>query len=189
MSGRTRAIPFHLRLRRCALHALLSALVLGLSATPGQGADQGAVQLAFLYNFTKFVTWPEAAMKAASDFELCILGDDPFGPTLDELSSKTVRDKPVRIARPRSAAALLKCQLVYIAPSESWRLKQILQEIGRAPILSISSLDDFADQGGVIRQFWENGKPRFEINLKAAQQSGLILSSKLLELAARIIKE
>lgn len=181
--------PILPKMKRLLLRIFGAALLLALGATAGHGADQGAVQLAFLYNFTKFVTWPDTALKDSPAFELCILGDDPFGPAVDELGSKMVRDKPVHIARPRSASALLKCQLAYISPSEGWRMRQILQEIGRAPILSVSSLDGFAEQGGSIRQFWENGKPRFEINLKAAQQSGLSLSSKLLELAARVIKD
>jgi hypothetical protein len=171
--------------------AVLGACLLA-GANPGSGQpvpDAGALELAFLYNFTKFVDWPETSLADRAEFELCILGDDPFGPALDALNGRTVRDKPVRISRPRSAQALLKCQLVYVGPSEGWRLRQILQEIGKAPILTVSTLEEFAEQGGTIRQFWENDRPRFEVNLAAARRSGLALSSKLLELAARILRE
>lgn len=176
--------------KRRLLAALSACLLANASYGSGQqSTDAGALQLAFLYNFTKFVEWPENRLAGNAEFELCILGDDPFGPALDALSNRTVRDKPVQIARPRTAQALQKCQLVYISQSEGWRLRQILQEIGKAPILTVSPLDEFTEQGGTIRQFWENDRPRFEVNLVAAQRSGLTLSSKLLELAARIIRE
>jgi len=172
---------------------LLAALAVwpaaGSGSGDGQSADQGAVQLAFLYNFTKFTEWPESAWAGRSEFELCILGEDPFGPALDDLHNRTVKDRPIHVSRPRSASALVKCHLVYVSPSEGWRTRQILQEIARAPILSVSAVDEFTGQGGMIRQFWENGRARFEINLKAAREGGLTLSSKLLELASRVLRE
>ncbi|NJD06728.1 MAG: YfiR family protein [Methylococcaceae bacterium] len=172
------------------LAALGAWLLLSGSAGPGQPApDAGALQLAFLYNFTKFVEWPASSLANRSEFELCILGDDPFGAALDALNSRTVRDKPVQISRPRSAAALQRCHVLYVSQSEGWRLRQILQEIGTAPILTVSNLEDFAELGGTIRQFWDDDRPRFEINMAVAQKSRLTLSSKLLELAARVIRE
>ncbi|MFI3187409.1 MAG: YfiR family protein, partial [Methylococcaceae bacterium] len=34
------------------------------------------VKAGYLYNFTKFITWPE---DSSASFNLCIVGDDPFG--------------------------------------------------------------------------------------------------------------
>ncbi|MBA4055177.1 MAG: DUF4154 domain-containing protein, partial [Marivirga sp.] len=41
----------------------------------------------------------------------------------------------------------------------------------------------FAKQGGIIRFATENNKTRIQINLEAARQAGVTISSKLLKLA------
>ena len=41
------------------------------------------VKAAFLLNFTKFIEWPSAPSE--STFTICIFGDDPFGPILDQM--------------------------------------------------------------------------------------------------------
>lgn len=54
------------------------------------------IKAAYLYNFTKFITWP--AIPDAS-FNICLVGGDPFQDLLDSLEAKTVQDKPIRIFR------------------------------------------------------------------------------------------
>ena len=36
------------------------------------------LKAAFLFNFSRFVTWPENAFQENGEFNLCILGSDPF---------------------------------------------------------------------------------------------------------------
>jgi phosphatidate phosphatase APP1 len=78
--------------------------------------------------------------------------------------------------------------VIYISSSEKWRLKPILEEISKLPILTISDIDDFVDRGGIIQQLRQQDKLVFEINMQAAQAARLTISSKLLGLAKRVIK-
>jgi len=69
---------------------LLSGLFLYTASSPVLCADpvslEYEVKAAFLFNFTKFVQWPSSAFADAnSAFEICIVGDDPFGKTLDDI--------------------------------------------------------------------------------------------------------
>jgi hypothetical protein len=67
--------------------------------------------------------------------------------------------------------------------SEKKRLAEILARIKALPSLTVGETDHFAQQGGVIGFIKREGKVRLEINLEAARQAGLQLSSKLLSVA------
>ena len=61
------------------------------------------LKAAFLFNFTKFVDWPPAGDTAAAEekspFQLCILGEDPFGKSLDAVvANETVGGRPIVLA-------------------------------------------------------------------------------------------
>ena len=143
------------------------------------GTDEYRVKLAFLFNFAKFVEWPEA------DDELCVgvLGEDPFGPSLERtLLGKNVRGARLSIARSNSAADLVDCDIVFVTdPSAS--PEAILAAFGDRPILTVGDDLEFAEAGGVAGFFVERGKVRFAISPEAAQKAGLSVSSQLLGLA------
>jgi len=43
---------------------------------------QYQVEATYLYNFSQFVAWPPSPATATSSFNICVLGQDPFGSTL-----------------------------------------------------------------------------------------------------------
>lgn len=157
-------------------------------------APEYEIKAAFLLNFTRFVEWPPAAFAAPdSPFTLCIAGDDPFGPVIDQLvegesvyghkivvdrvQTPPVQTPPVQTPKTRS------CQLLYMASS-----KQPSAPPGAAGpgVLTVGEGADFTAQGGIIAFVVENRHVRFDVNLKAAGNSGLKLSSKLLSVARSV---
>lgn len=153
------------------------------------------VKAAFIYNFTKFVNWPEAPEDSNKSFCIGVLGNDPFGSLLDEaITGRTTSGRTVMIKRSNDPDTLLRCQLVFIArtkkdsdaPARPWstrELKAILNQFQAHPILTVSDLDRFAEIGGIIHLRLQNDKVRFSINNQAATRAGLRISSKLLNLA------
>jgi hypothetical protein len=142
------------------------------------------IKAAFLFNFAQFVEWPSNVFTNA-DAPLCIgiLGDDPFGAALDEtLKGETIRNRKLTVQRSQRVEDLKGCQLVFICKSEKDRMSGILSELNRGQILTVSEIDGFARQGGVINFYLEGKKVRFEINTAAAQREGLKVSSQLLSL-------
>src|SRR6266850_243220 len=86
------------------------------------------VKAAYLYNFGRFVKWPPGLAAGKGDsFAVCVLGQDPFGATLDAiLAGETLDDKPValrRISKPQEAG---ECRILFISSTEEKRLKEIL---------------------------------------------------------------
>ena len=142
------------------------------------------VKAAFLYNFAKFVEWPDLQENDPTlPFILGVLGGDPFGPELDIISSKNINGRHILIKRFQTIDDVTACNMLFIGLSRPAMLKEALKKIHGQPILSIGETEDFAQSGGIIGFVEKQNRIRFEINLKAAQSAGLNISSKLLKLA------
>ncbi len=147
------------------------------------------VKAAFLFNFAKFVDWPEDAFSAPdAPIIFGILGDDPFGEALDIIKGKTINGRKVVTNRFKDANEIKTCHVLFIGSSEKKNAPSILRTLKPLRILLVGDMENFARQGGVINFIIVNNKVGFEINVDAAKRSGLKISSKLLSLA-KIIHE
>lgn len=166
------------------LFAMAFAIV---SAGWAQEAPPSEYQLkaAFLYNFAKFIDWPRSVFATPqSPFAICILGADPFGPAIDQtLRGKTVADHPVIVQRARDVSEVRHCQIVFVSSQEKQPLAEILDGLQKSSVLVVGETEHFADSGGTIQLFLDEGHIRFAINTDAAENAGLHISSKLLALA------
>lgn len=143
-----------------------------------------AVKTAFLYNFAKFVDWPPETFKnEASPFVLGIVGGDPFGAALETLKDKTVKGRKLVVRRFPRLENFDDCQILFISGSERGNLRAILSTLKNHGILTVSDIDRFASQGGMIGLVSAGNNVNFEINLDTVQQSKLKFSSQLLKLA------
>jgi hypothetical protein len=177
-------------LLRVWLAALPLALLLAVpGAAPAQTVPEYDVKAAFLYNFTKFVDWPPAAFPDPNSLRICVLGDDPFGHSLQAVEGEQVANHKLIVTRTDSISRPGGCQILFISRSEQGRLKQILAAVKGSPVLTVGDTEKFVDQGVIINFILDGSKVRFEINTGAADQAGLRISSKLLQLARRVVTE
>ena len=144
------------------------------------------VKAAYLYNFGKFIRWPAAAGKNGS-FAICVLGHDPFGPTLDAtLAGETIDGRKVVAMRPARVQDAADCRILFISASENARLDDILAVLGKTGVLTVSDMPQFTQRGGMIQFVLEGDRVRFEVNLGAAQRASLSPSSELLKVATTV---
>jgi YfiR/HmsC-like len=143
------------------------------------------LEAAYLLHFLQFVEWPDSVFEnEKSPLVITILGDDPFGNILDEITkSEKIGEHSIIIKRVHSLNNLRFCNVLYISSSERENFKSILKHIDSAPVLTISDIDDFSEQGGNISFYLEENKIRFAINIQTLKQADLKVSSKLLRLA------
>ncbi len=167
-----------------ALFAFVLCLVLG-GARAQDTPSEYQVKAAFLFNFAKFVEWPDAAFPAPnSSFIIGVLGDDPFGPALDKaVEGKTLNDRKIVVRRFDQAGEVKGCQMLFISRSEQKNLGKILEHLGKSNTLMVSEMPQMLARGGMINFLIEEHKVRFDINPDAAERAGLKISSKLLQLA------
>ena len=175
---------------RCMQQRMSTLLLILLLSVPVAGtADETRhteyrIKTAFLYNFSRFASWPEAALQERSEFTLCTLGSTLFGEQLDTLAGKKVHSKTLLVKHFHSPEELVDCQLVFISQSDELaKTLWILQEL---PVLTVGDAAAFTEKGGIIQFELVDNKVRFRINMDAARTAGLTISSKLLSLAISV---
>jgi hypothetical protein len=171
----------------------MRGLILGLSLATvgwGQTADEYHVKAAFLFNFAKFVEWPPQAFKSPSDpIAICVVGKDPFGDALEQaVNGRTAQGRSFTLRQLTDAHQAAGCQILFVSSSERKRLPSILREIKTSGVLAVGESDNFTAEGGVVNFRIEGGTVRIQINVEAAAQQQLHISSKLLGLAEIVRK-
>lgn len=168
----------------------LVACALAFALAPAPAAAQAAapreyqIKAVFLFNFLQFVEWPSAVFAGAeTPIRIGVLGEDPFGPALEEaVRGETIDGRPLIIRRSQRIEDIADCQLLFIGKSESRRMAEILSRLEGRPVLTVSEVGGFTRQGGIISFYPDGKKVRFEINPATARRCGLKLSSQLLGL-------
>lgn len=175
------------KIARIISAATIALLSIPLSAQPPKPTEY-EVKAAYLYNFGKFVRWPESALSGAPP-SICVLGKDPFGKTLDAtVGGGSWEGRPISTRRITTVNEAAGCSILFISASESDRWAQILPVIEKQPILTVSDAPLFSRHGGMIEFVLSENRVRFEVDLQAAENAGLSLNSQLLKVAMRVRK-
>jgi len=170
--------------------------------------EEYKIKAAFLYNFLKFVDWPdEKTSRGGKQIIIGIIGEDPFGDTVDLLKGRKVEDRVLIVKQFEGLRQIQKkaekdeadlkskieelkaCHLLFICSSEQKELQEIIDIVAKQGVLTVSDTKDFIEAGGIIQFFMQDNKIRFNINLVASEKAGLKIRSQLLRLAAKVIKE
>ncbi|HZS46541.1 MAG TPA: YfiR family protein [Blastocatellia bacterium] len=186
-------------LRKLMSYLVLASLLTGAfpvmnNRTTGtlhaQAISDSQVKAAFLYNFAKFIDWPADAFSSdSSPIVIGVVGNDPFGGALEQTTSgRSVNGRPIAIKRLRLGQDLRDCHILFVSVSEKRQLTAVMLSVKQASVLTVGDMDEFIDEGGVIRFLLEGDRVRFEINLAAAERARLKISSKLLSLAKSVKK-
>lgn len=171
---------------RCSLIVLIALGCTPVAAAVLEAAEESAVKAAFIYNFAKFVDWPEDAWNRSPRLRLCVSGGGDLAQALAALESKPpVRGKPVEVRQRARGDDGSGCHILVVTGRGG-----IGQPVpgSAAALLTVGDSDGFAGSGGVIGLVVEGDKVRFEVNPEAAQRAGLKLSSQILKLA-RIVRD
>jgi hypothetical protein len=139
---------------------------------------------AFLFHLANFVTWPEnPAKRNTTPIVIGVLDGNPLGKAFEKvLQGKAINQRPILLKRFASVADIETCHLLYLSISD----RDIIDAAHARHILTVSDIPHFAKKGGIVGITLDN-PARFEINLDAADEAGIRISSQLLSLA-RIVR-
>lgn len=177
------------RMRTATSALVLTALILSgggpFSAGGASVPNEYSLKAVFLYNFCRFIDWPNAAFNSTNDpIVIGILGTDPFGALIEEaVLGETSHGRPIRIERYRNVREIGRCHLLFIGASESERLDAILAAVTGSSIVTVGETADFVDQGGMIALTTDRNRVRLVINPSTLRNANLNVSSKLLRVA------
>jgi hypothetical protein len=173
-----------LRLPLSLLGALLALALSGASA-PAQVSREYQLKAVFLYNFAQFTDWPDGTFAGTNaPITIGVLGNDPFGPALDDtVRGETIQGHPLIVAHYRRADEIKTCHILFISQSENRRADEIVRSLKGKPILTVADAEGPSSAGVIIRFLVESNKVHFRINQESAKAANLTLSSKLLRVA------
>jgi len=167
--------------------ALAIALGVGLCAPISvlAATKEDAVKAGFIYNFTKFIKWPDSAA-VHGNFNLCVVGNDKLDGSLEALYGKLVGDKPLVLRRDPEGGDLKTCHMVFVAEDSKHSMQKLLKPFTALPVVTVSDSADFIKKGGMIGLIRDGNRVGFEINITPANVAGLHMSAQLLKLAKSV---
>ena len=170
--------------------ATLVASVLAFASCPCFGADTShQIRSAFIYNFAKYIDFPAESLAGGKTFVVGVEGDDGYGGDLESaLAGKLTGGRPFAVKRVHSESEMRSCQFLIVGETTASGTKRVLRAVQGTPVVTIGEGSDFAREGGVIAFVTQNNRIRFDINLAAAKESHISVSSRMLELAIQVFR-
>jgi hypothetical protein len=173
-----------LKKRGNILIALLFILFLGNginNTCVAQDVDYKAYTL-FVYNFMKYIEWPEANSKG--DFVLGIYGDSPITKELQALAAnRKLKGRTITVKTINKPEDIGDCQLLYIPSSKSSVVKALKDQMKDKPVLLVGEREGLAKKGTALSFCTlEDDALKFDINKKEIEQHQLKISSSLIQL-------
>jgi len=148
-------------LRKVAL--MVIACVFIHSQAHATEVSETSLKAVYLFRVGSYASWPQEV--DVKNKGLCILGENPFGGTLEYLATKKKTSTSYTVYYPRNYAKLDRCHVVYISQSEETTISSIITTLRGKPILSVSDIQGFAAAGGMIGIKKVESNLRLQINL------------------------
>lgn len=154
-------------------------------------AEEGSIKAAYLYNFLFFSHAP--ALTGRQDVAILLLGGERLAPrfaAVAELPLGAGGGRLIVRAAPayRPDLDLESCRILYLGADQAGQWPQLRARVSGRPVLTVSDMSGFIEQGGIIGLVREGDRIRWEVNRTAADRAGLFLSAQLLRNATRVLE-
>ena len=165
-----------------------------MSSLPAaQGAEDeaplAALKVAFIYNFTRFIQWPQAP--AGRPFVIGVIGDPVMEGQLRvlEREAKRVEGRPIEIRAYARPDAIAPSEILFVGAQARGQLEAILRRTAGRPTLLVGDSPGDAERGLAIELFRKpdifrkTERLRLRINPAALKDRGLKVSAQLYDVA------
>jgi len=170
--------------------AVLASSSPSLAAGEATGPGEYELKATFLFNFTKYATWPDDAFERAdSPFVVGVLGPDPFKDVLDRtMKDKVAAGRRIVVERYPRMSQVGSPHLLFVTERDPALAGAVPKEFAKRPILLVGDCEEFATVGGGVGFFLRRGDLRFAINPDALARARISVSVQVMKLA-RIVKD
>jgi len=163
----------------CVLMAVVPLLLFSSRLLRAQ-EDERAVRAAFVFNLTKYVSWPQPHNRLV----LGVVGQGSMGAVLKQVLDGKVSDgRRIVVVLHPSDAELRDCDLLYVEESSQVTIRSILDRIRSRSVLTIGDADQFTRTGGMVALVRSGDQIEIHVNLDTLRGRQLEMSSRLLSLA------
>jgi hypothetical protein len=160
--------------------AMLTVLLLGFSGFGTAQQDERAVRAAFVFNLTKYVSWPTRRDRLV----IGVVGAGDVGQVLKQVLDGKVSDgRRITVVIHMPDSDLGNCDLLYVAGLPPTTVRSILNRAAGRAVLTVGDSDQFVRAGGMVGLVRSGDQIEIEVNLPALRSRNLDMSSRLLKLA------
>ncbi len=166
----------------------VSFFLLHFGNCEAQSATEYQVKAAYLFNFIRFVEWPDATpAEAQSKWTIGVVGNSPIDEELSKLvEGKNILGRELQVKTFQGTDNLRACNILFISESEKKHLPTILAGLRGSSVMTVADMEHFIDAGGMVQFVVEDARVRISIDVGATGRARLKVSSKLLALARTV---
>lgn len=145
------------------------------------------IEAAFLYNFLKYITWPSSSLPSDASVTICIYNSNSLENALHYVQQQKASERRLIIIALQSSDKPTECHIVFISSEGPFPLYFTETAATAKGMLLVSDIPGFIQKGGMIGLVEEEEHLVLEINNTALTRAGLKASSRLLNIARRVI--
>lgn len=165
------------------LTIVIVGILMGLLITNSIHAQKAKYQSIFIYNFSKYIKWPDDFN--SGKFVIGVLGETDL---LKDLKSMAAQKKEtnglnIEVVDFSSVNDISNCNLIFVSNKFCNQIETITSKLAGKPTLIVTDKKGMAKGGAVINFVEDGGKIKFELNKAAADKLGLVISGSLTSLA------
>lgn len=168
------------------------ALAASSPALLAQGTPQASesdVKAAYLYQFTKYIEWPDGAAGASDTLTMCVAGDMGVAKGLQKIASDEAGSgRKVVVRQDPDVAATADCRVLFVGRVDDQRFAGLVKALAGKPTLIAGDDLSILRRGGIVAFVVQDKKVRFGVSLTAAEAAHLKVSSQLLRHAVQVIQ-
>lgn len=152
--------------------------------------NEHQVKAAFLYNFTKFVSWPTESFADPSDpLVFAVLGESHVGLELSLIvKDRKVGGRNLIVRTIENVAEAQTVHVLFVPATEARRLARMKENLDASGLLIVSDAETCALAEANICFVEQGDQLRFTIDAEATKRSRLEISSHLQKLAVNFKK-
>lgn len=139
-------------------------------------ATQSKYQALFMYNFTKYMEWPEK-----QKITIGVMGNSPVLLELQKIAKRA--NTNFAIVKVAAAADVEKCDMIFLPEAQTRNFQLIQESIGMKDIILIAEDSNLARKGAEVGFYLESSKLKFVLNTSEIQKTQVKVSQGLFSIA------
>lgn len=164
--------------------SLMAILFSSLNSAALPVPTEYQVKAAYLFHFSKLITWPKSAFDSSqAPIHICVLGQNPFENFGKFMKGKEIKRRAVKVSYFSNYLHDLTktntCHVLFISQSETRNISDILAYTRQYPILTVSDIDDFVIQGGMIQLYNRGNTVRFLFDPQTVDEVSILMDEKI----------
>jgi hypothetical protein len=170
------------------LAAFVAQLASAQPAAPRIDATEAGIKAAFLYKFASYVEWPASAFPAPdSRLVFGVMASDDVAAELERiLPGRTIHGHPAAVRRLKEGESTAGVNVLFVGRGQT-NLRATLRMAQQPGMLVVTETERGLEMGSAINFVVADERVGFEVSVEAAERNGLRISSRMLNVARRVV--